>query len=259
MAELVDSVQEVIENILRYREALQRGAAVSDQLRQVQHWYCVSDPVNPYAYLWGPAKFIGYKNMTATKYARLARMRREDGGLHGSDARSRLAKFFFTIDSSRSNQFLQYSKLDTLLRKWIEQVAGQKAMLRERYKIHYHLRAGHEETEVEEGDTVLEGDVALKLTAVGIERNRAVRTRCLERHGFACAVCGLDFGKQYGAEFEGIVHVHHKFPMANGKRHTDPVADCVPLCPNCHTMAHYEMPHGECRTIEELRQILSKS
>ena len=37
----------------------------------------------------------------------------------------------------------------------------------------------------------------------------------------------------------------------------DPVADLVPLCPNCHAMVHRGGGPGSPRTVSELRNIIS--
>lgn len=85
------------------------------------------------------------------------------------------------------------------------------------------------------------------------ERNPAVRAACLKAHGFACVVCGIDFGKRYGAIGEGFIHVHHLRPLAKGERMVDPVTDLRPLCPNCHAMVHTKDPP---LSIDELKEAL---
>ncbi|MGQ0564278.1 MAG: HNH endonuclease [Gemmobacter sp.] len=54
-----------------------------------------------------------------------------------------------------------------------------------------------------------------------------------------CLACRLDFGKAYGSRGEGFMHFHHLAPMAEavGEREVRP-DDLVPLCPNCHAIAH---------------------
>ena len=46
------------------------------------------------------------------------------------------------------------------------------------------------------------------------ERNPSARKRCIEFYGTACRICGFDFGKVYGQEFVGKIHVHHKLPLS---------------------------------------------
>jgi len=62
----------------------------------------------------------------------------------------------------------------------------------------------------------------------------------LAANGTACAVCGIDFAKEYGPEFAGKIEVHHIVPISEiGETYViDPVKDLVPVCPNCHTALH---------------------
>ena len=86
------------------------------------------------------------------------------------------------------------------------------------------------------------------------ERNKRARALCIEAHGAVCAICGFDFGRTYGQEFEGIIDVHHRVPLNEIREgyEVDPVRDLVPLCPNCHRAVHSK-PGGEVYTVEELR------
>ena len=72
------------------------------------------------------------------------------------------------------------------------------------------------------------------------ERNPQARAACIAARGTACTVCGIDFGKEYGPEFEGKIEVHHIVPLSEiGEEYAvDPVNDLVPVCPNCHTALH---------------------
>jgi hypothetical protein len=87
------------------------------------------------------------------------------------------------------------------------------------------------------------------------ERDRAARATCLETHGYACVVCGLDFVKRYGPIGERFIHVHHLNPLANGERIVDPAADMRPLCPNCHAMIHRKEPP---LPIDDLKKLLEQ-
>ena len=75
-----------------------------------------------------------------------------------------------------------------------------------------------------------------------VERDPAARAACLKAHGRACVVCGVDFGRRYGAIGNGFIHVHDLMPAAEGERSVDPVADLRPFCPNCHAVVHREDP-----------------
>lgn len=88
-------------------------------------------------------------------------------------------------------------------------------------------------------------------------RSDTVRAICLDHYGAKCKVCDVDFGSTYGPEFDGLIDVHHLNPLAQPQsgepQQVDPVRDCVPLCPNCHRMAHYGLPPSQTRSLEELR------
>lgn len=84
----------------------------------------------------------------------------------------------------------------------------------------------------------------------------AVR-RCVAFHGTSCAACGLSLEELYGPSGAGFVQVHHIVPPAaiTPDYALDPVADLVPLCPNCHAMAHRGVPDPY--TPGELRRMLA--
>ncbi|MFE4544419.1 HNH endonuclease [Arthrobacter sp. NPDC056727] len=97
------------------------------------------------------------------------------------------------------------------------------------------------------------------LIRVGVnrhERDPYARRVCLAHHGTSCAACGFSFEAAYGPDGEGFIHVHHLVPAAQlGPGYElDPVEDLVPLCPNCHAMAHRRrIPY----TVAELRAMRS--
>lgn len=75
------------------------------------------------------------------------------------------------------------------------------------------------------------------------ERSAINRRKALDHWGNACRVCGMQFDKHYGATLaQGYIEFHHLRPLALGPRKTNPVRDLVPLCANCHRMAHRRSP-----------------
>ena len=72
------------------------------------------------------------------------------------------------------------------------------------------------------------------------ERSAEARKKCIALKGCTCFVCGMDFGKKYGAAGHGFIHIHHMIPLsAIGKAYQiDFQKDLVPVCPNCHAMLH---------------------
>ncbi|WP_457950350.1 HNH endonuclease [Pseudarthrobacter sp. alpha12b] len=88
------------------------------------------------------------------------------------------------------------------------------------------------------------------------ERDPDARRACLAFHGTSCAACGFSFESAYGVAGTGVMGVHHLVPPAvlDGKYQLDPIADLIPLCHNCHAMAHNVSPP---LTVTELRSIIS--
>jgi 5-methylcytosine-specific restriction protein A len=88
------------------------------------------------------------------------------------------------------------------------------------------------------------------------EQDPEARRVCLAFHGTSCAACSFSFEVSYGDIGEGYIQVHHVVPASQlgGTYRLDPIADLVPLCANCHAMAHRGV--GIPRTVAELRRAL---
>lgn len=89
------------------------------------------------------------------------------------------------------------------------------------------------------------------------ERSPANRLACINHYGASCWACDLDFQHAYGDIGAGFIEVHHRVPVSqlgDGYR-VDPVRDLVPLCSNCHSMAHRSDPPY---TPMQLREFLGK-
>lgn len=94
-----------------------------------------------------------------------------------------------------------------------------------------------------------------KVISLRYERDPRAKHQCLKHYGFDCQVCGMNFQERYGAIGKDFIHVHHVWPVSKrrGSYKVDPIKDLVPLCPNCHSMAHKrENPF----TVEELKEML---
>ena len=75
-------------------------------------------------------------------------------------------------------------------------------------------------------------------SSISAAKSSIVRS-CLEHYGAVCQICGFDSSAEYG--IPGIIHVHHKEPIADKMTESwnvDPVEDLVPLCPTCHALVH---------------------
>lgn len=101
---------------------------------------------------------------------------------------------------------------------------------------------------------LVEGAVC-RVSVNAYERNPEARSRCIERHGTNCCICGFSFGAVYGQVGEGYIHVHHLRPLSEirGEYVVDPVEDLRPVCPNCHAVLHRRIP---AYSIEEVRSFL---
>lgn len=84
------------------------------------------------------------------------------------------------------------------------------------------------------------------------ERDRRNRAAALAIHGYLCKACDLDMGERYGPAAAGLIEVHHVTPVSEvGPGYIiDPKSDLVPLCPNCHAVAHRRSPPF---SVDELR------
>lgn len=87
------------------------------------------------------------------------------------------------------------------------------------------------------------------------ERSPINRDDAIRIHGLSCLVCGFNFEKMYGEHGKGFIHIHHNKPISEtGPTLVDPENDLVPLCPNCHAMAHRRKSYT--LSIAELRKLL---
>lgn len=105
--------------------------------------------------------------------------------------------------------------------------------------------------EIESDESLVEG-AAKTVVVNAYERNPLARARCLEHHGYSCAVCKFNFASVYGELGKNYIHVHHIVPLSEvgGEYVIDPIVDLAPLCPNCHAMIHSTRP---CLTIDQLK------
>lgn len=95
---------------------------------------------------------------------------------------------------------------------------------------------------------------ASKTISVNVyERNATARKICIAHYGCICQVCEFDFENTYGSLGEGIIHIHHLTPLAQiGEGYqVDPLADLIPVCPNCHAVIHKRNPPIDIETIRK--------
>ena len=90
------------------------------------------------------------------------------------------------------------------------------------------------------------------------ERSRFNRALCLNFYGFRCMACATLLKEVYGEAGEKVIHVHHLVPVSlmGSSYKLNPIKDLVPLCPNCHNVAHTNNPPY---TLQQLREFLGKN
>lgn len=92
-----------------------------------------------------------------------------------------------------------------------------------------------EETEGERKHIVKETDV--------VRRNPQLRQQCIDRYGYQCQCCGMNFAELYGEELgANFIEVHHLRPISTYEKDGIPenfLENLVPLCSNCHSMIHH--------------------
>lgn len=88
------------------------------------------------------------------------------------------------------------------------------------------------------------------------ERSRINRAACIELLGDSCLVCDFNFGEVFGEDGRGFIHVHHIVPVSQlgADYWVDPAHDLVPLCPNCHAMAHRFDPPASVERLQAIRR-----
>jgi 5-methylcytosine-specific restriction enzyme A len=94
-----------------------------------------------------------------------------------------------------------------------------------------------------------------QITVNRYERDRRNRAAALAIHGHRCKACDTNMAERYGPIAEGLIEVHHIVPVSEvGPGYIiDPRSDLVPLCPDCHSVAHRRSPPY---SIEELQNML---
>lgn len=97
-----------------------------------------------------------------------------------------------------------------------------------------------------------------QVTVNAYERNPDARRKCLDKFGYECVVCELNFEELYGEIGQGFIHVHHLVEVSSiGRQYViDPEQDLRPVCPNCHAMLHKRKPPF---SIDELRERLTNA
>jgi 5-methylcytosine-specific restriction protein A len=100
-------------------------------------------------------------------------------------------------------------------------------------------------------------DAVTRVEVNRYEQDPDARRACIAHHGTSCAACGFSFEQKYGPIGTDFIPLHHLVPVSQlgSGYQLDPISDLVPLCANCHAMAHQGVSTP--RTVAELRRIIS--
>ena len=75
---------------------------------------------------------------------------------------------------------------------------------------------------------------------------------------FTCTACTFNFDKIYSEDYaDSYIQIHHIKPLSEYEGEVDPETDLVPLCANCHAMAHRR--RNAVTSIEELKELMEKA
>lgn len=88
------------------------------------------------------------------------------------------------------------------------------------------------------------------------ERDRRNRAAALAIHGYRCKGCDHLMSDEYGDIATTLIEVHHITPVhALGSGYMiNPAVDLIPLCPNCHAVAHTRNPPLDIDEIKAARR-----
>ncbi len=75
-----------------------------------------------------------------------------------------------------------------------------------------------------------------------VKRNPLLRQACIDKYGYQCQCCGMNFAELYGEELgDRFIEVHHLKMISTYDESLpdDYLGNLVPLCSNCHSMIHH--------------------
>ena len=92
---------------------------------------------------------------------------------------------------------------------------------------------------------------------VTYERSARNRALAIQLRGRTCEACGFNFDEVYGSEHaDGYIQIHHVKPVSEYEGEVDVANDLVPLCANCHAMAHRR--RDTVTSIENLKELIEQ-
>lgn len=152
------------------------------------------------------------------------RVRNKIAQIPEMDAEDKAANLQYSVHLRTFSQFLQSKAFKKLFKKESFKKASPKAN-----------KIAPKEREITEGEKKhVEYERA--------HRSQALRQKCIDKYGFQCQCCGMNFSDLYGKEIgDRFIEVHHLKQIANfdKSRPQDYIENLVPLCSNCHSMIHH--------------------
>jgi len=156
------------------------------------------------------------------------------------------ADFKYSVHLKNYSLFLQSKQYKQLFK---QRIAGSGEKPKPQGKdTTPHAPSKPKEREITEGEKVhVEFETA--------HRNPKLRQACIDKYGYQCQCCGMDFASLYGEELgKDFIEVHHLQMIStyDENRPEDYLDNLVPLCSNCHSMIHHGL-NGPL-TLRELRE-----
>ncbi|MFC4320429.1 hypothetical protein [Litchfieldia salsa] len=102
-SQLVTDYNDVIINMKQFNRDLLEQLEIKEQLPQFMHWYYI-----PHLNLFGPSKFIGYKQMEAELYERIKKR-------PSVETKRVLTEWFYPVQSETVEELILRDQLRSLL------------------------------------------------------------------------------------------------------------------------------------------------
>ena len=160
--------------------------------------------------------------------------------------------------------FIRFDKTANYKKLFAEKIKREKQKATQQSQSSQATHSDNSQPE-DDGQPRKEGAVT-QVSVTHYERNPEDRRKALERDGYICQVCHMNFVDTYGEIGKDYIEVHHLYPVCNmGENYQfdplDPEKGLVCLCSNCHSMihrgGHYELIDGERKmvpmTLKELQ------
>lgn len=142
------------------------------------------------------------------------------------------AELMYSVHLKTYSQFLESKSFRNLFKRKINLEGNSKIS---KSQLKPKVPKFREETEGERKHITKEMDV--------IRRNPQLRQQCIDRYGYQCQCCGMDFAEMYGEALgANFIEVHHLKPISTFETEGIPedfVENLVPLCSNCHSIIHH--------------------